>query len=87
VFDVETPATRAPEGTGIPPGRICTIVGFGLAGFAVWIFPYVLAPLALVFGVVALRRGESLGKWVIAAAVLGLVLGLVIEALPTKFVT
>jgi hypothetical protein len=87
VSDVESPTTRAPEGTGIPPGRICAIAGFGLAGFAVWIFPYVLAPVALVLGVIALRRGEQLGKWVIVAAVVGFALGLLIAALPTKFVT
>ena len=73
--------------TPLPPGRLPACFGFGVAGLAMWVFPLVLGPIAVVLGLVALRRGEWLGRWVVLAGIVGLVLGLVIEALPDSFVS
>ena len=73
--------------TALPPGRLAACFGFGVAGLAVWVFPLVLGPVAVLLGLIAHRRGERLGRWVVLAGVVGLCLGLVIDALPDSFVS
>jgi hypothetical protein len=81
-------ATPAP-GTGslqLRPGQLAAILGVFSAGFAIWILPLVLGPLAMIFGGVAMYRGERRGLWVIGIAAVCIVLGLIIHALPAETV-
>ena len=64
------------------PGQLAAILGVFSAGFAIWIFPLILGPLAMVFGGVAMYRGERRGLWVIGLAAVCTVLGLIIYSLP-----
>lgn len=68
------------------PGQLCAILGAFSAGFAVWILPLILGPLAMVLGGIAVFRGERRGRWVIAAAVVCVGLGLVVHSLPDKII-
>ena len=79
-------ATPAPR-TGslqLRPGQLPAIVGVFLSGFAIWIVPLVLGPLAMIFGGVAMYRGERRGLWVIGVAAVCIVLGLIVYALPAE---
>lgn len=62
-------------------GRPYAIGGLVCALVAVFFLPIVLGPVAAVLGVVALRRGDPLGRWVIAAGVLATAVGIVLGAL------
>jgi hypothetical protein len=68
------------------PGQLAAILGVFSAGFAVWILPWILGPLAMIFGGVAMARGERRGLWVIGLAAVCIALGLVIHALPDEIV-
>jgi hypothetical protein len=68
------------------PGQVAAIVGVFASGFAIWILPWVLGPIAIIFGGVAMARGERRGLWVIGLAVFCIALGLVIHALPDEVV-
>ncbi len=57
------------------------LIGFVCALVAVFFLPIVLGPVAVVLGVVAHRKRDPLGRWVIAAGVLGTVLGFALGAL------
>jgi hypothetical protein len=66
------------------PGQLPAILGVFAAGFAIWIIPWILGPLAMVLGGIAMHRGERRGLWVIAAAVVCIGLGIVVHALPAE---
>ena len=68
------------------PGQLAAIAGCFAAGFAIWILPYLLAPLAMVLGGVAIYQGERRGRWVILAAFICLGLGILVHALPDKII-
>ncbi len=68
------------------PGQLAAILGAFAAGFAIWILPYLFAPLAVVLGGVATYRGERRGRWVMLAGVVCLGLGLIVHALPDKII-
>ncbi len=57
------------------------LAGFVCAAVAVFFLPIVLGPVAVVLGLVAHRKGDPLGRWVMAAGVLGTVLGFALGAL------
>lgn len=79
-------ATPAPN-TGslqLRPGQLAAILGVSAAAFAIWILPLILGPLAMIFGGVAMYRGERRGLWVIVIAAVCIVLGLVVYALPAE---
>ena len=64
------------------PGQLAAILGVFAASFAIWILPYILGPIAIIFGIVAIVRGERRGLWVIGLAVVCIILGLIVHAIP-----
>jgi hypothetical protein len=71
---------------GLRPGQGCALWGAVLAAMSIFIFWYVLGPVAIGLGGLAIVRGEPRGKWVILAAVVCMLLGLGLMLLPDKFV-
>jgi hypothetical protein len=67
-------------------GQLCAIIGAGCAAFSIWLFPIALGIVAIALGIAAIVRGEPRGRWVIAAAVLCVPLGLYIAWLPQDVV-
>lgn len=61
-------------------GRGFTVTGFILAAAALVIVPIILGPAGAIFGGVGHAKGDSLGKWAIAAGVLATILGMAIGA-------
>jgi hypothetical protein len=76
-----------PTPTKLLPGQGCALFGLGLAAMAIFVFPLGFGPAGMVLGAIAVVRGERRGRWVIALAVLGTVLGLLLAMLPDKFVS
>lgn len=68
------------------PGQLAAILGVFAAGFAIWILPYILGPIAIIFGIVAMVRGERRGLWVIGLAVVCIILGLIVHAIPDNVI-
>jgi hypothetical protein len=66
----------------LKPGQLAAILGVFAASFAIWILPYILGPIAIIFGIVAMVKGERRGLWVIGLAVVCIILGLIIHAIP-----
>jgi hypothetical protein len=79
------PATTEPPKPGLRPGQGWAISGIAAGAMAVWVLPLVLGGMGMGFGVLAMVRGERRGRWVIVIAAIGLLLGLLVEALPKKF--
>jgi hypothetical protein len=79
-----TTTAPAPAPPAAPPTQTTSTIVFGCvsAAMAIWLLPYVFGPVGLIFGVVALMRGDRRGRWVIAAALLGVVLGLIVSIVP-----
>ena len=61
--------------------------GLILAALAIFVFPLGLGTAGMLLGLLADVRGERRGRWVVALAALGMVLGLLLGLLPDKFVT
>ena len=59
-------------------GRTLTIVGFVLAGIAVFFFPIIFGPAGAICGGIAMSKGDPLGKWALIAGIAGMVLGMII---------
>ncbi len=66
------------------PGQLPAILGIFAAGFAVWIIPWILGPLAMVLGGIAVYKGERRGLWVIAVAAVCIGLGILVHSLPAE---
>jgi len=75
-----------PPSQGIQPAQGIAVLGAGVAGMAIFVIPLVLGPVAMILGGVAIKKGEPRGKWVIVAAAVCIVLGLLLGLLPDKFV-
>lgn len=58
------------------------VFGCVAAAMAIWLLPYVFGPLGMIFGAVAMMRGDRRGRWVIALAAGCLVLGLIVNLVP-----
>jgi VIT1/CCC1 family predicted Fe2+/Mn2+ transporter len=58
-----------------------------MAGAAVWVAPLILGLLAVFLGVIGKIRGDRWGRWVVVAAVGAAGLGVLLEQLPSRFVT
>ena len=63
------------------------MLGLVASGWAVFIFPLVLGPAGMLLGGIAMLRGERRGRWVVLVAAVALVLGVILELLPDKFVS
>jgi hypothetical protein len=69
-------------GRTVNAARVCSIIGFVLAGIAVFFFPIIFGLAAVVLGVVGLAMGDKvLGTWAIVAGVLGGALGVLLTYL------
>ncbi len=75
-----------PPTQGIQPEQGLAVLAAGIAGMAIFVIPLVLGPVAMIVGWLAMRKGEPRAKWVILAAPVCVVLGLLLAALPDKFV-
>jgi MFS-type transporter involved in bile tolerance (Atg22 family) len=78
---------RVTTGSGLRPGRLALITGVVMAGAAVWVAPLILGLLAVCLGVIAEIRGDRWGRWVVVAAVGAAGFGVLLEQLPSRFVT
>ena len=67
-------------------GQGCALWGAGLAAMSVFVLWYVLGPVAIALGALAVVRGEPRGKWVVVAAVVCMLAGFGISLLPETFV-
>jgi hypothetical protein len=54
---------------------------------SIFILWWILGPVAIVLGILAVVRGEPRGKWVVLAAAVCMLLGLGLSLLPDHFVT
>jgi hypothetical protein len=70
----------SPHGsTQVTAARVCTIIAFVLAVVALFVFPVIFGPIAIVLGIVAYVKGDRpLGMWAIVAGVVGLAVGMLL---------
>ncbi len=71
----------------LQPGQAAAIWGAVCAAWAVFVVPLFFGIVGIALGGYAWWRGERRGRWVIVAAVVGLLLGLGLGLLPDKFVS
>jgi hypothetical protein len=71
----------------LQPGQAAAIWGVVAAAWAVFVLPLFFGAVGVALGAYAWWRGERRGRWVIVAAVVGLLLGLGLGLLPDKFVS
>jgi hypothetical protein len=69
------------------PGQTAAIWGLVAAAWAIFVLPLFFGGVGVALGALAWWRGERRGRWVIVAAVVGLLLGLGLGLLPDKFVS
>jgi hypothetical protein len=74
-------AQYAPPRSSAAGGRPYVIAGFVCALIAVGFLPIVLGPAAIVLGFLAHRKRDPLGRWVMIAGAIGMILGFVVGAL------
>ena len=79
----ETTSTRDyPPPTRTTAGRGFTITAFVCALVAaIGMIPILFGPAGMVLGYVGHRKGDPLGRWALGAAFLGLVCGMIVNAL------
>jgi hypothetical protein len=71
---------------GLKPGQGAALAGIFFSAMAVFLAPLVLGPVGFVLGGIAYYRGERRARWIIVAAIVCIGLGLLLDALPDKFV-
>ncbi len=74
-------------GRKLQPGQAAAIWGVVSAAWAVFVVPLFFGAVGIALGAYAWWRGEERGRWVIVAAIVGLLLGLGLGLLPDKFVS
>jgi hypothetical protein len=74
-------------GRKLQPGQAAAIWGVVCAAWAVFVVPLFFGAVGIALGAYAWWRGEERGRWVIVAAIVGLLLGLGLGLLPDKFVS
>jgi hypothetical protein len=81
---ITTAATRRrPEAEGNHRQAGSSIVfGCVAAAMAIWLLPYVFGPVGVIFGINAVLHGDRRGRWVVAVAIVGFVLGLIVNVIP-----
>jgi hypothetical protein len=67
-----------PPPTGRPPGRGYTIAAFVCAVLALLLAPVYAGTAGTALGVIALRKGDPLGKRAIIASIVAMVIGIVV---------
>lgn len=71
----------------LAPGQGLALVGIVCCAWTPFILWFAFGPAALVLGVLAYRRGERRAKWLVVAAVLCMIAGVVMNNLPDQFVS
>jgi hypothetical protein len=71
----------------LQPGQAAAIWGTVCAAWAVFVVPLFFGIVGIALGGYAWWRGERRGRWVMVAAIVGLLLGLGLGLLPDKFVS
>jgi hypothetical protein len=69
------------------PGQAAAIWGVVSAAWAVFVLPLFFGAVGIALGAYAWWRGERRGRWVVVAAIVGLLLGLGLGLMPDKFVS
>jgi hypothetical protein len=69
------------------PGQGLALVGIVCCAWTPFILWFAFGPAALVLGVLAYRQGEKRAKWLVLAAVLCMIAGIIMNNLPDKFVS
>jgi hypothetical protein len=67
-------------GTGASSARVMSILAFVMAVVALFFLPILFGPIAIVLGGIATAKGDSLGKWALAAGIVGMVGGMALGA-------
>jgi hypothetical protein len=71
----------------LAPGQGLALIGIVCCAWTPFILWYAFGPAALVLGVLAYRKGEKRAKWLVVAAVVCMIAGIVMNNLPDKFVS
>lgn len=71
----------------LAPGQGLAIVGIVCCAWTPFILWFAFGPAAVVLGVLAYRKGEKRAKWLVVAAVVCMIVGIVMNNLPDKFVS
>ncbi len=79
------PPPQAPA-RGLQPGQGFALAGIFFSAMAVFVGPLVLGPIGFVLGGVGYWKGERRARWIMVAAIVCIGLGLLLDALPDKFV-
>jgi hypothetical protein len=79
---VDTAPTR-----GLQPGQVAAIWGIVAVGWTVFLLPLFFGAVGLALGGLAWYRGERRGRWIMVAAVVATIVGLLIALLPDWFVS
>jgi hypothetical protein len=73
------------DGSGAPgSARALSIAGIVLGLLSVVLLPVVVGPAAAVCGYLGQRNGDRLGTWSMGVAVVGMIVGLVLQGLFTE---
>ena len=75
------PGSAVPPPPQRPPGRVLSIVAFVLAGVALILLPPFCMVAGIILSVIAITRGDPLGKWALGASIAGGVVGMVLGVL------
>jgi hypothetical protein len=79
-------ASTHPQPTHYPPpaasaGRTYSLIAFVCAAIGVLFLPIILGPAAIILGIIANQKRDSLGKWAIVAGVVSLLVGVALGAI------
>ena len=77
----QAPGQQYPPPPQRPPGRVLSIVAFVLAGVALILLPPFCMVAGIILSVIAITRGDPLGKWALGASIAGGVVGMVLGVL------
>jgi hypothetical protein len=71
----------------LAPGQGLALIGIVCCAWTPFILWWAFGPAALVLGALAYRKGEKRAKWLVLAAVLCMIAGIIMNNLPDKFVS
>lgn len=80
-MQTRTQTEHPSAGTGSAPSstaRTLTVIAFVLAAIAVFFLPPLFGIAGIVCASIAMVKGDALGKWALAASIVGLVLGMIL---------
>ncbi len=77
----QAPYPQYPPPPQKPPGRVLSIIAFVLAGAALIFLPPFFMIAGVILSIIAINKGDSLGKWALGASIAGGVIGMVLGVL------